>query len=173
MRRFAKFGTLAILGLVLMSLLAAPADAGGRLFGRRARAQAYAAAPCSARNGGVTQYQAFAYQAFARTTTTTATSDNALAAVNAVRAAYRLRPLAYDANLTNAAATNNAHQRSRGLGHFFNPGTWQCAGVGTHDGPQAANLWLNSPAHRAILLDPNLTTGGCSVSGGCATLNCR
>lgn len=34
---------------------------------------------------------------------------------------------------------------------------------------EAVQMWLNSPGHRAILLDPNQTEVGVSIDGGYAT----
>jgi uncharacterized protein YkwD len=98
---------------------------------------------------------------------------DALSVVNATRARYGLRPLAHDAGLAGAAATNNQMQARSGLGHHHNPGAWQCAAVGTPTAQAAVNTWLNSPAHRAILLNPSLTTAGIAVGWNTATFNAR
>jgi uncharacterized protein YkwD len=97
---------------------------------------------------------------------------NPLGWVNHYRAMHGLRALAYDANLSAAASQNNAACSSRGLGHFVMAGCAQDA-AGTSDPAYAAQLWYQSPAHRATMLSPTATTAGIAHSYGYATLNVR
>lgn len=101
-----------------------------------------------------------------------ANAVNPLAWVNHYRAIHGLRALAYDANLSASAASNNAACSSRGLGHFVMAGCAQDA-AGTADPAYAAQLWYQSPAHRATMLNPTATTAGIACSYGYATLNVR
>lgn len=72
--------------------------------------------------------------------------------LNSYRASAGLPPLAYDANLSGWASSNNAAQCSRGLGHFVNPGCNQNSGMNYSDAYSVYVGWVNSPGHRATLL---------------------
>lgn len=114
---------------------------------------------------------AYAY-AYAHSTTTTATAvAPGLAEVNAYRARHGLPPLAYDPSCDSAAATNNACQRARGLGHYV--GGTQCAAVGSASAAHAVAQWIASAPHRAILLSRSITRGAVRCEGGCATFQAR
>ena len=90
--------------------------------------------------------------------------------LNSVRAQYGLSAVGYDANLENWAAANNAQQNSRGLGHFvMGPARRQNAAMGSS--ASIGSQWMNSPAHRAALLDPSITRIGLSGSGSYWTFN--
>lgn len=112
------------------------------------------------------------YYAAAPTAIQTTTGD-VLAPVNAERARHGLRPLAFDANLAAWAASNNRAQGARGLGHHVQCGAWQCAAVGTPTAQAAVAMWMASPAHRAILLNPSLTSAGIAIGWNTATFNAR
>jgi uncharacterized protein YkwD len=90
--------------------------------------------------------------------------------LNGVRAQYGLPPVGYDPNLSGWAAANNAQQQARGLGHFvMGPARRQNAAVGS-----AASIgaqWMNSPAHRAALLDPSIRWIGLAGLGMYWTFN--
>jgi hypothetical protein len=90
--------------------------------------------------------------------------------LNGVRAQYGLSAVSYDANLESWAHANNAQQAARGLGHFvMGPARRQNAAIGT-----AATIgwqWMNSPAHRAGLLDPSISRIGLAGSGSYWTFN--
>lgn len=92
--------------------------------------------------------------------------------LNSVRAQYGLRPVSYDPSLASWAAANNSAQASRGLGHFvMGPATRQNAAIGSVE--SIRSQWMNSPAHRAALLDPNISSIGLSGSGSYWTMNAR
>jgi uncharacterized protein YkwD len=92
--------------------------------------------------------------------------------LNGVRAQYGLPPVSFDPGLASWAAVNNAQQAARGLGHFvMGPSRRQNCAVGN-----AASIgwqWMNSPAHRAALLDPTIRWIGLAGSGMYWTLNAR
>ena len=86
-----------------------------------------------------------------------------LAWLNATRARHGLGAVGYDPDLANDAAINNSHQNARGLGHFFmGRARRQNAAMGGHD---LGNRWMNSPSHRAALLDPSIRAIGLAGSG--------
>jgi len=90
--------------------------------------------------------------------------------LNSVRAQYGLSAVGYDANLENWAAMNNAQQNARGLGHFvMGPARRQNSAMGSS--ASIGSQWMNSPAHRAALLDPSITRIGLSGSGSFWTFN--
>jgi uncharacterized protein YkwD len=75
--------------------------------------------------------------------------------LNATRASYGLAPVGHDPNLSGWAAVNNTHQAARGMGHFvMGPARRQNSAVGSFANIGA--MWMNSPAHRAALLDPTI-----------------
>jgi hypothetical protein len=84
--------------------------------------------------------------------------------LNGERAKYGLRAVVYDANLAGWCHLNNLQQLARGLGHFIiGPARRQNSGMGP--GCNMGAMWMNSPAHRAALLDPTITTIGISGHG--------
>jgi uncharacterized protein YkwD len=90
--------------------------------------------------------------------------------LNATRARYGLAPVGYDPNLASWAATNNAHQLSRGLGHFvMGPARRQNCAMG--NSASIGAMWMNSPAHRANMLASDIRWIGLSGSGQYWTLN--
>jgi uncharacterized protein YkwD len=90
--------------------------------------------------------------------------------LNATRAAYGLPPVGHDPNLSSWAAENNNHQAARGMGHFvMGPARRQNSAFGS-----VANIgamWMNSPAHRAALLDPTIRWIGIAGLGAYWTFN--
>jgi uncharacterized protein YkwD len=88
--------------------------------------------------------------------------------LNQKRASRGLRPVTYDANAAALAATNNQYQRSLGLGHHVTGGYAQNAVIGTAD---IWSAWDNSPAHAAMMYDPNLVSAGGHFDGYAGTLN--
>lgn len=86
--------------------------------------------------------------------------------LNRIRMAAGLRPLSYDSNLSAWASQNNAAQSSRGLGHHILPNCFQncCWNVG--DAGSAANMWMNSPAHRDNMLNPSVSRFGIAYGPG-------
>ncbi len=90
--------------------------------------------------------------------------------LNATRAAYGLAPVGHDANLSNWAAVNNSHQAARGMGHFvMGPARRQNSAVGSV--ANIGSMWMNSPAHRAALLDPTIRWIGIAGLGAYWTFN--
>jgi uncharacterized protein YkwD len=90
--------------------------------------------------------------------------------LNATRAAYGLPAVGYDANLANWAAMNNDQQAARGMGHFvMGPARRQNSAMGGF--ASIGSMWMNSPAHRAALLDPTITAIGIAGLGAYWTFN--
>ena len=90
--------------------------------------------------------------------------------LNGTRARYGLRAVGYDPNLAQWAAVNNGQQQRRGMGHYvLGPARRQNCAVGN-----VANIgaiWMNSPAHRAALLDPSIRWIGLAGLGAYWTFN--
>lgn len=98
------------------------------------------------------------------------TSGGFLAWLNSYRASRGLHALAWDQELANWAASNNAQQRVRGIGHFvMGPARRQNAAMGAN----YAGMWAASPAHNAALLDPSVRSVGLASDGTYATANLR
>ena len=90
--------------------------------------------------------------------------------LNATRAAYGLAAVGYDANLSGWAAMNNDQQAARGMGHFvMGPARRQNSAMGAF--ANIGSMWMNSPAHRAALLDPTITAIGIAGLGAYWTFN--
>ncbi len=90
--------------------------------------------------------------------------------LNATRASYGLPAVGYDANLSNWAAMNNDQQAARGMGHFvMGPARRQNSAMGAF--ANIGSMWMNSPAHRAALLDPTITAIGIAGLGAYWTFN--
>jgi uncharacterized protein YkwD len=90
--------------------------------------------------------------------------------LNATRAAYGLSAVGYDANLSNWAAMNNDQQATRGMGHFvMGPARRQNSAMGAF--ANIGSMWMNSPAHRAALLDPTISAIGIAGLGAYWTFN--
>jgi uncharacterized protein YkwD len=90
--------------------------------------------------------------------------------LNSTRASYGLPPVSYDANLSNWAAMNNQQQAARGMGHFvMGPARRQNAAMGAYG--NIGQMWMNSPAHRAALLDPTIRAIGIAGLGAYWTFN--
>ncbi|MCA1686714.1 MAG: CAP domain-containing protein [Planctomycetia bacterium] len=88
------------------------------------------------------------------------------AILNAHRASAGLPPLAYDHDLSTWAARNNAEQASRGLGHHVNPNCYQNSCWNAPDAQATSEEWMNSPAHRANMLSPNVSRFGIAYGPG-------
>lgn len=88
--------------------------------------------------------------------------------LNDTRRMYGLRPLVYDQRLADWAAVNNLAQRNRSSpGHFvMGPARRQNADIITGDiSSYIGREWMDSPEHRAALLDPGLTRFGLAWDG--------
>jgi uncharacterized protein YkwD len=103
-------------------------------------------------------------------TASAGSSAGFLSWLNGVRAQYGLSPVGYDSSLEGWAASNNAQQASHGLGHYvMGPARRQNSAVG--DAGSIGSMWMNSPAHRAALLDPSITRIGLAGNGQYWTFN--
>lgn len=98
-----------------------------------------------------------------------------LDAVNKVRQEHGVPPLTASPNLISASESNDAaNNKTHDLAHhngLINGSRGQITAYAS-DGEtpeKAIDQWLNSPGHRAILLDPSMTHVGFSVSGAYAT----
>jgi uncharacterized protein YkwD len=90
--------------------------------------------------------------------------------LNSTRASYGLGAVGYDSNLSNWAAMNNDQQAARGMGHFvMGPARRQNAAMGAF--ANIGSMWMNSPAHRAALLDPTISAIGIAGLGAYWTFN--
>jgi uncharacterized protein YkwD len=90
--------------------------------------------------------------------------------LNSTRAQHGLGAVGYDPNLSAWCNVNNAQQASRGMGHFvMGPARRQNCAMGAYANIGA--MWLNSPAHRAALLDPSITSIGIASWGAFWTFN--
>jgi len=91
--------------------------------------------------------------------------------LNATRASFGLPAVGVDPSLSSWAAANNAQQAARGMGHHvMGPARRQNAAMGTSSsgvGP----MWMNSPPHRAALLDPSIRWIGIAALGSYWTYN--
>jgi uncharacterized protein YkwD len=132
----------------------------------------YTYAPQTAAPAYTYQYQAQYAAPAAAAAPTTGGGDayGFLNWLNGVRAQNGLAPVSYDAGLEGWAAQNSAAQASRGLGHFvMGPARRQNSAMGS-----AASIgwqWMNSPAHRAALLDPSIRAIGLAAVGSYWTFN--
>ncbi len=90
--------------------------------------------------------------------------------LNGVRASYGLPAVGYDANLESWAAANNSQQSVRGMGHYvMGSARRQNSAMGAFSNIGA--MWMNSPAHRAALLDPTIRAIGIAGLGAYWTFN--
>jgi len=90
--------------------------------------------------------------------------------LNSVRAGYGLPAVGHDPNLSSWAAVNNGQQQARGMGHHvMGPARRQNSAMGHYASIGA--MWMNSPAHRAALLDPTIRWIGIAGLGAYWTFN--
>lgn len=87
--------------------------------------------------------------------------------LNGIRARHGLPAVSYDPNAAHAAAINNGQQAARGVGHHYTGGYAQNSAMGS----DIWGMWMNSPAHRAMILNPNLKSAGGATNGAYSTLN--
>ena len=97
----------------------------------------------------------------------TQSTDYGINILNTIRANYGLSPVAYDPGATEASRINNNISLSRGLGHHFTSGYLQ----NSAGGGNPWSMWMASPAHRALILNPNLRSAGYSTNGSYSTLS--
>jgi hypothetical protein len=90
--------------------------------------------------------------------------------LNSVRASYGLSAVGYDPNLSSWAAENNNHQAARGMGHYV-MGAARRQNSAMGDFANIGAMWMNSPAHRAALLDPSISAIGIAGLGAYWTFN--
>jgi hypothetical protein len=89
-----------------------------------------------------------------------------MALLNTYRAWAGLPPLAYDPDLSAWAAHNNVAQNSYGLGHHVNPNCCQNSAWNVHDAESVAAAWMQSPGHRANMLNPSISSFGIAYGPG-------
>jgi uncharacterized protein YkwD len=114
------------------------------------------------------------YQPVYRVPAATAYADvnGFVAWLNGQRAQYGLPAVGYDQNLSNWAAANNTQQNARGIGHYvMGPARRQNAAMAPF--VSIGQLWMNSPGHRAAMLDPTIRWIGLAGSGMYWTMNAR
>jgi uncharacterized protein YkwD len=140
-----------------------------------------AAAPIATQPAAPAQVTQVSYDSAAMTTAAapapaaTAPVENSdpygfLSWLNATRASYGLPAVGHDPNLSGWAAENNNHQAARGMGHFvMGPARRQNAAMGSYG--NIGSMWMNSPAHRAALLDPTIRWMGIAGLGAYWTFN--
>jgi uncharacterized protein YkwD len=90
--------------------------------------------------------------------------------LNSTRAAYGLPAVGHDPNLSSWAAENNNHQAARGIGHYV-MGAARRQNSAMGDFANIGAMWMNSPAHRAALLDPTIRSIGIAGLGAYWTFN--
>lgn len=88
------------------------------------------------------------------------------AVLNSYRASAGLPPLAYAPDLSMWASNNNAEQAQRGLGHHVVQNFTQNCAWNTPDAASTAAEWMNSPGHRANMLDPSAQRVGIAYGPG-------
>ena len=88
------------------------------------------------------------------------------AVLNQYRVSAGLPPLAYDEQLSNWAAHNNAAQAHKGIGHHVVPNCTQYCAWNTPDAVRTAGEWMNSPSHRANMLSPSASKFGIAFGPG-------
>ena len=94
--------------------------------------------------------------------------------LNATRATYGLPAVQHDPNLDAWCHTNNQHQNSRGMGHHvMGPARRQNSAWSPAGYARVPGMWLNSPGHRAALLDPTIRFVGIAGLGAYWTMNAR
>jgi uncharacterized protein YkwD len=95
--------------------------------------------------------------------------------INRVRQEHGLGPVSEAPGLDAAARKNDqANNASGQLGHHVgllngSHGEITAYASDGESAKKAVEQWLNSPGHRAILLDPNMTKVGVSIDGDYAT----
>ncbi len=104
-------------------------------------------------------------------------SEGLINAINKARQENGLNPLKENTNLDAASAKNDAANNStRKTAHhngLINGSMGEITasnGAGETDNG-AVSQWMNSPAHRDIMLKPDLTEVGASITGNSATAN--
>jgi uncharacterized protein YkwD len=92
--------------------------------------------------------------------------------LNSYRARHGLGAVSVDANLNGWAYQNSLAQTGRGLGHFImGIARRQNSGMGPYQ--TVVQMWTQSGAHNAALLDPTITTIGIAQAGNYWTFNAR
>lgn len=90
--------------------------------------------------------------------------------LNSTRAQYGLAPVIVDGGMVAVSGQNNAHQNTRGIGHFFmGHARRQNSAMGSY--ASVPGMWMASPPHRDALLDPSITRVGIAGSGSYFTFS--
>jgi hypothetical protein len=98
-----------------------------------------------------------------------------IAEINRVRVENGLKPVTEAANLDRAAAQNDAAQQTQGSGHHVPLGNNGASGEiaymngGGVTPKNSVNGWMESPTHKEIMLNPNMTKVGADISGNYST----
>jgi len=90
--------------------------------------------------------------------------------LNSTRAGYGLGAVGYDPSLSDWASANNAQQQASGMGHYV-MGSARRQNSAMGDYASIGAMWMNSPAHRAALLDPSISMIGIAGLGAYWTFN--
>ena len=164
-------------GLIMLSTIPAHGQCGRQARGLFRRPSRQACSAPQARFQATTTVQSCA-----TTTTVYAAPQGAVQSVpsiqgvdygfgawlNSIRAQYGRGPVAFDSSLAAEASANNGQQLARGLGHHYR-GRGRLQNVGWGGISTVSSMWMASPAHRAALLSPSITTFGFSVDGDFCT----
>lgn len=114
--------------------------------------------------------------------------QESLRLINNFRQRNGLDPVTFDPRLQLSALVHSKYQNENGLGHSENERGWETpskrmaqvgvkswienAAYGHMPTPESlVNMWINSPGHRAALLNKNAQIAGVSKQGRGATLN--
>lgn len=94
--------------------------------------------------------------------------------MNQTRARFGLSPLRYNPSMDSVAVENNRQQRRNGrCGHFYLGGMAQNSADGYKDNSSLLQGWMNSPGHRALLLNREKSEYGFHFDGNYSTLVVR
>jgi uncharacterized protein YkwD len=142
----------------------------GSIAGRGSPSSAGSSAPSSSRPSN-----ASSSSPSGGTGGTSSSSGALLDAINRARHGYGLSELKEAPNLDSAAQANDGANVSSGqLAHHNglidgSSGEITASDSGGESADQAVQQWLDSPEHRAILLDPKMTQVGVSINGDYST----
>ena len=90
--------------------------------------------------------------------------------INEVRAEHGLHTLSWSTQLAAQAQVHSDWMKQTDSFSHSGYNVFECISQGTFWGNGGAvNNWMNSPSHRAILLNPGITSCGVGIAGGYAT----
>lgn len=93
--------------------------------------------------------------------------------LNNIRAQSGLPAVAYDINLLGICQENNRWQRWKGLGHWATGGCRQNSGWNYQSAQHAAQGWMTSSGHRALMLAPEIRSVAVAWDGTYWTMTAR